>query len=612
MLSSDESPDFLRFRESQHERGSTRLVRTEIAALIVAMISMAIRHGLRQSTELQTDLLGGVIVLASLLISISCIVRYRWSLRQSSFLGEHWAKVGFAGFFLIGSMIVLAIAHQLPVIDGPSGPRIEWMYAYSEGLILVLGFLQGLSVSRAYASKGINPALLLVGSFVVLVTIGTFLLMLPRARAPLPGDEVSASAPFTTALFTATSASCVTGLIVEPTGEYWSRFGQIVILILFQVGGLGIMTFGALFIALAGRNLQVQETATLRKLLDSERLGDVRQLLITILIFTFTAEIVGAFLLSGLWADQPPQEKAFQAIFHSVSAFCNAGFSLTENSFVGMAGRWQIWFVSTGLIIVGGLGFGVVFNLYRILQTWIRNVVSRKNKTESLASENRLSLTSRLVLCSTLALLISGTFGFILLESFAVNGGNSGTVAWSDAWFQSVSFRTAGFNTVDLGKLQTTTKLFAIGMMFIGASPGSTGGGIKTICVALVFLSIVSLLKGKNRVEVGHRRIPASQVQRAFLIVTLGLFIVMVATFLLVLFESQPEKLIDHLFEATSAFATVGLSTGITPELTIPSRLVIVLTMFVGRVGPLTLLLALAGRQKRHAYDFPDERVALG
>jgi len=612
MLSPEEPQEFLHFRASQHERGSVRLVKAEVIALITAMITIAVRHGLRQSSDQQTDLLGGLIVIASLLIAVSCIVRYRWSLRRSSFLREHWGKVSFAGLFLVGSVTVFSVAHLLPVISGPAGPRFEWLYAYSEGLILSLGIFQGLSVSRAYASKGINPALLLAGSFVVLVTIGTFLLMLPRARAIGPDQTVQARAPFTTALFTATSASCVTGLIVEPTGTYWSRFGQSVILILFQIGGLGIMTFGALFIALAGRNLQVQETATLRKLLDSDRLGDVRQLLITILIFTFTAEIVGAFLISGLWPSAAPSEQAFQAMFHSVSAFCNAGFSLTEDSFVGMAHRWQIWLVVSGLIIVGGLGFGVVFNLYRVLQSRIRGPKKRRKIPENLFTQTRLSLTSRLVIYSSLSLLAIGTFGFILLESFASTGEDYTHVSWSDAWFQSVTFRTAGFNTVDLGEMQTTTKLFAIGMMFIGASPGSTGGGIKTISLALVLLAIFSLLKGNDRVEVGHRRIPAAQIQRAFLIVTSGLFIVMVATFFLVLFEAKPELLIDHLFEATSAFATVGLSTGITAELTTPSRLVIVLTMFIGRVGPLTMLLALAGKQKRPIYDLPEERVALG
>lgn len=611
MPAPDEHPEYLRFRDSVHERGSTRLVNLENAGLVIALIATAVHHGLRSSTEQESVLLGVIVLLMAAGISVSCLVRYRWSLRRASFRRENWAKVGFTGLFVFGAILVASTAHLLPPIDGRLGPRTSWLFAFAELVMLCLGLLQGLSVSRSYASKGINPALLLIGSFAVLITIGTFLLMLPRARAQDPSLKVHEGAPFVTALFTSTSASCVTGLIVEPTGTYWSRFGQSIILILFQVGGLGIMTFGALFIAIAGRSLQVQETATLRKLLDSDRLSDVRHLLITILIFTFSSELLGAVMISGLWDEDSFRERSFQSVFHAVSAFCNAGFSLTPDSFVGMSHHWEIWLAVPLLIITGGLGFGVVYNLFR--------AVRARRKTSSIVLtaqrdpflQTRISLTSRLVIGSTLVLLLVGTFGYYLLESFGSEHDTS-PVHWSDAWFQSVTFRTAGFNTVDLGEAQTTTKLFSIGMMFIGASPGSTGGGVKTVCISLLLLSVVSLLRGKDRLEIGHRWIPPYQIQRAFLIVTLGMVIVMVSTFLLVLFENKPEKLIDHLFEATSAFATVGLSTGITSELTTPSRLVIVLTMFAGRVGPLTLLLALAGKQQRPAYDLPMEKVTLG
>jgi trk system potassium uptake protein TrkH len=612
MSAPDDSSEFLRFRESVHERGSTRLVNLENAALVIALVATAIRHGLRQSTERESELLGAIVMLMAAGISVSCIVRYRWSLRRASFRRENWAKVGFSGLYLLGIVLVVSFATSLPPLDEGFGPRVSWSFAFSEVLILILGFLQGLAVSRAYAAKGINPALLLVGSFAVLITIGTFLLMLPRSRAQLPGAEIPQRAPFITALFTSTSASCVTGLVVEPTGTYWSRFGQSIILILFQVGGLGIMTFGALFIAIAGRGLQVRETATLRKLLDSERLSDVRQLLITILIFTFATEILGAVMISGLWSDVSPGERCFQSVFHSVSAFCNAGFSLTDNSFVGMSHRWEVWLTVPLLIITGGLGFGVVFNLFRTFRAHWKTPSMPLTVERDPLLETRISLTTRIVLWTTLILLLVGTFGYYMLESLSSGGSEADVVRWSDAWFQSVTYRTAGFNTVDLGQVQTTTKLFSVAMMFIGASPGSTGGGVKTVCIALLFLSVIALLRGKDRLEIGHRWVPPLQIQRAFLIITLSMLIVMVSTFLLVLFEDQPRKLIDHLFESTSAFATVGLSTGITPELTPPSRLVIVLTMFVGRVGPLTLLLALAGKQQRPAYDLPTERVALG
>jgi len=608
----DDPPEYLRFRESVHERGSARLVNLENTALAIALVATAVRHGLRQSTEQESVLLGMNVLLMAGVIAVSFVTRYQWSLRRASFRRQNWAKVGFTGMLALGLLLVVSFASSLPQLGGRLGPRTSWSFSYTEFLIVILGILQGLAVSRAYASKGINPALLLVGSFAVLIAIGTFLLMLPRSRAQVPGADVPEGAPFITALFTSTSASCVTGLVVEPTGTYWSRFGQSIILILFQVGGLGIMTFGALFIAIAGRGLQVQETATLRKLLDSERLSDVRHLLITILIFTFTTELLGAVMISGLWSDVSPGERAFQSVFHSVSAFCNAGFALTDNSFVGMSHHWEVWLTVPLLIITGGLGFGVVFNLFRTF------VARRKTPSMPLTVERdplletRISLTTRLVLWTTLILLVVGTFGYYILESFGSDPDAAAPLLWSDAWFQSVTYRTAGFNTVELGQVQTTTKLFSVAMMFIGASPGSTGGGVKTVCISLLFLSVINLLRGKDRLEIGHRWIPPVQIQRAFLIITLSMLIVMVSTFLLVLFEDQPEKVVDHLFESTSAFATVGLSTGVTPELTPPSRLVIVLTMFIGRVGPLTLLLALAAKTQRPAYDLPTERVALG
>lgn len=610
MPAPDHPPEYLRFRDSVNELGSARLVNFENAGLVIAIVATAVRHGLRSSTEQESGLLGAIVLLMGIGISISILVRYRWSLRRASFRRENWAKAGFAGLFIFCTVLAASIAHWLPQIGGGLGPRTNWSFATAEFLIVILGFLQGLSVSRGYASKGINPAVLLVGSFAVLITIGTFLLMLPRARAQDPGLETPRGAPFVTALFTSTSASCVTGLVVEPTGTYWSRFGQSIILILFQVGGLGIMTFGALFIAIAGRSLQMQEAATLRKLLDSDRLSDVRHLLITILIFTFSCEFLGAVMISGLWGQVSLKERCFQSVFHSVSAFCNAGFSLTEDSFVGMSHHWEIWLTVPLLIITGGLGFGVVYNLFRAFRAHRKTPSMPLIVERDPFLETRISLTSRMVIGATLVLLVAGTLGYYMLESFGSDGGSP--VRWSDAWFQSVTFRTAGFNTVDLGQAQTTTKLFAIGMMFIGASPGSTGGGVKTVCISLLLLSVVSLLRGKDRLEIGHRWIPPYQIQRAFLIVTLGMVIVMVSTFLLVLFENRPEKLIDHLFEATSAFATVGLSTGITSELTTASRLVIVITMFIGRVGPLTLLLALAGKQQRPAYDLPTEKVTLG
>ncbi|MFQ5730966.1 MAG: potassium transporter TrkG, partial [Planctomycetaceae bacterium] len=226
----------------------------------------------------------------------------------------------------------------------------------------------------------------------------------------------------------------------------------------------------------------------------------------------------------------------------------------------------------------------------------------------------RLTLTTRLAASTTVLLLVAGTLGYYLLESTSNATKPENDSPLAEAWFQAVTFRTAGFNTVDHGDLQPATKLFAIFLMFVGASPGSTGGGVKTVCFAVTALALLSILRGRDRVEIAGRTIPQELVNRALAIVWLGIAMVMAATLLLTLFEGdgQNGRFLDHLFEATSAFATVGVSTGITPELSSASRLVIIVTMFVGRVGPLTVLIALAGRQRTARYDYPVERVTLG
>jgi trk system potassium uptake protein TrkH len=479
---------------------------------------------------------------------------------------------------------------------------------WAEWLVLIRGLVGIVDITRRFTAHGWNPALLLVVSFLVLIAVGTLLLMLPRARA-----DATAGAPFLTALFTSTSASCVTGLIVEPTGTYWSRFGQTIILVLFQVGGLGIMTCGAFFAVLTGAQMRFRESATLRDLLDSDGLGNVRQLLRTIVTFTLIAELVGALFLSGLWSDQPFFEQAYQSIFHSVSAFCNAGFSLTvtDDSFTPLANRWQTLGVLPVLIIAGGLGFAVTYNVGLAAHTRIRTL--RTPPLFRLPRDRvRLTVSTKLVLITSAALLVMGMIGYYLLESTSSEPTRTPASLLGEAWFQSVTFRTAGFNTVDLGELQPATKLFAVLLMFIGASPGSTGGGVKTICFALAVVAVLSFLRGRDRVEVMGRTIPMRHVNRALTMIAVGMVTLMSTTLLVVLFEQKPALFLDHLFESASAFGTVGVSTGITAKLTAPSKMVIVVAMLLGRVGPLTLLLALAGREDEARYEYPSERIPLG
>ena len=492
----------------------------------------------------------------------------------------------------------------------PEGSQDYFFVAWSDVMISLMAVTGVLSFCRSLATKTNNSAVLLVGSFVVVISIGTVLLKLPSCR-PLDAAGADQTAPWNVALFTATSATCVTGLIVEPTGSYWSPLGHAVILSLFQIGGLGILTFGAFLAVLSGRRgLQFGEASTLRDMLDSENLQSARRILLTILLFTIGVEAVGALALLSMHPELPMGARIWDATFHSVSAFCNAGFSLRDDGFLDMGTRWQVWGPLTWLIILGGLGFPVISDLTTRVTSRFR--ARQLPMFHAPTRVSRLTVHSRLVLISTVVLLVSGSLLWFLLETLNATNDSSVPKRIADAWFQSVTFRTAGFNTVDHQAMHPATKLLAIFLMFIGAAPGSTGGGVKTVVFAVTMLNVWSVIRGRNRVEVFGRRIPVAQVARSLAMIAVGIAIVMLTTGLLVIFEQQPERFLDHLFEATSAFGTAGVSAGITSSLSLPSRLLICFVMFLGRIGPITLLLAMAASADTARYEFPEERVGLG
>lgn len=607
-------------RDTLHPARVRLLRQGDFVALSVGIASVLLDNAIRESQFFHRPWeFGALSFLAAAWLTLTMALRYRWSLARSS-LFRRW-KVGFiiSGLWVSGILAVVIFGPLLPGWE--SGARTRWdaMVALSELALLARSASVIIVVLRGAAAEAFNPALILVASFLGVIAVGTALLMLPRARVR-PAFGPADSAPFVTALFTATSATCVTGLIVEDTPTYWSREGQCVIFALFQIGGLGIMTFGALFGLISGRNFQLREHANLGNLLESEGLGDVRRLLLAILGFTLFAEGLGAVMLFTLWPELPLGERLFQSLFHAVSAFCNAGFALTPDSFVGMADRWQVGGALAGLIIVGGLGFSVLNDLVR---TGVRRV-RHQSLTPTLLPDRpliRMTLTSRLVVVTSIVLLLGGTIVLYLIERAATHQTRP-DLPLADAWFQSVTFRTAGFNTVDLGELHPATKLVAILLMFVGASPGSTGGGIKTIVFAVAILAMISLFRGRDRVECFGRTLPDVLIQRAMAVMFLSLSAVMGTTILLMLYEDRAAYFLDYLFEAVSAVGTVGVSStvpledgrmsSVTQSLSTPSRLVIVVAMFVGRVGPLTLLIALSGRTTTARYHYPEERVTLG
>jgi potassium uptake TrkH family protein len=396
----------------------------------------------------------------------------------------------------------------------------------------------------------------------------------------------------------------VTGLIVVDTSSAFTPFGQLVILLLIQVGGLGLMTFTTFFTMFSGR-LSIKERVLMQEMLSRESLGQVRQTLLGIITVTLLIELVGAVLLYYSWGDvgfASERAKIFSSVFHSVSAFCNAGFSLfSENLAVsGAAMNVQLNLVFASLIILGGLGFIAIINIVSI-RPW-GHPGSRLRF--------RLTTHTRIVLITSGILLAGGMLLFYFMEYHNTLKALSWWEKILASFFQSVTTRTAGFNTTDIGGMTVPATLIFLILMFIGASPGSTGGGIKTTTAALVFLSAVNYARGKPTIDIAQRRVLPSTVERAYATLLFAFALIGLSVFLLSLFEPFP--LLDIVFEVISAAATVGLSRGITFALADASKIVLIFTMLIGRVGTLTMMMALTRRAALGRYDYPTEQIVVG
>ncbi|EDX84357.1 Cation transport protein, putative [Synechococcus sp. PCC 7335] len=434
--------------------------------------------------------------------------------------------------------------------------------------------------------------------FLVLIAVGTLLLLLPFSTAS--GEWNS---PLV-ALFTATSAVCVTGLIVVDTGSYFSTFGQGVVLMLIQLGGLGYMTATTLLLLLIGRRLCLKDKLAIQQAMDTSELSNVKALLVSIIAMTAIFELTGAFcLLPTFLEDFSPGQSLWLAIFHSISAFNNAGFSLFSDSLVRYAEvAWPMVVISV-LIVMGGIGYQVIMEGFM----WLRSRLSGR-KTHTV-----FSLHFKIVTSTTLALLALGTLAFFLIEfdNPATLANKSFSSKLLLAGFQSVVMRTAGFNSIDIGSMETSALFVAIALMFVGASPGSTGGGIKTTTVRILVVSTKAALRGKEEVNCYQRQIPLVRVLKALAVVVASVISVVIITTCLSL--SDPNlRFIDLLFETVSAFATVGVSTAATGDLSIGGQLFIICTMYIGRVGILLLMSALLGDPSPSAIHFPEEDLLTG
>jgi trk system potassium uptake protein TrkH len=450
-------------------------------------------------------------------------------------------------------------------------------------------------------------------TFAVAIGCGTLLLSLPWASAGAPLSALDA-------LFTATSATCVTGLVVVDSGTDLSLFGQLVVLSLIQLGGLGIMTYSTLAIILMGKRIRLRDRVVVTSVLSADGGSDLHALMRAIIGMTIAFEAVGAVLIAWRWPTDSLSSALYAGVFHSISAFCNAGFGLLSDSLESLRGDLVVNIVIMALFVIGGLGFPVVLEL--------AGFVRPKRRRRQM-----MSLHTKIVLLVTAGLFLVGTVSVFLLESKHALAGLPLDERITAAAFQALTPRTAGFNTLPTDHLLSSTLFIIILLMIVGGSPGSTAGGIKTTTLGVLLAYFYSRFRGDESVDAFRRTVPPVDLRRAVTIAGLAFMVLCLGLLLLLLAEGAvpPEELADlanhvepaqnapHtalflelMFEATSAFSTVGLTTGVTSSLSAAGRLIIILLMFIGRIGPLTLAVALINRSVRASFRYPEEHILVG
>lgn len=540
------------------------------------------------------------------LFAASYFVRIFYSFERWKLIKATWFE-----FFLMLLIIVIGIANLIQ--DGnvfemlfQSWDVEKYQEIYTGFITLYMSYLIGFQFVKASSYLtflAIKPATTFIFSFILLIFVGAGFLMLPEMTT------VKGGAPFLEAFFTSTSASCVTGLIIVDTATYWSFKGHLVLMFLMQLGGIGIVSFATFFTTFLKSGVGIKQQRIIQDFLLSESLHSARGLLRQVIHITVFIEAIAAVLIFFTWGSGVQfdgiGQKVFYSIFHAVSAFCNAGFSLFSNGLneSALQGSQILHIVIALTIILGGLGFST-----------IQDVFSPKALRERLDKPwKEWKLSTKIAIHTSGVLTILGMLVYILVERDNPNtvGGMGNFETMVSAFFQSVTTRTAGFNTIDFGDLKQPTLLFFIFLMFIGASSGSTGGGIKTSTFLLISISSFAMIRGKQQVDLGKRTISPELISKAMSILAFAIFYNFFMIFLLTLTDPSID-FVQIAFEEVSAFATVGLSTGITADLSLSGKSLIIFTMFIGRIGTLTLLLALSSRVVTTNYKYPNAHLMVG
>ena len=572
------------------------LRKTLLFLAIISIISLIAEYGfyLPQNYIDLNRLLQKIILYGFLFHTIIKVILY---INDLKFLKSHIFEMLIALLIFLHisspSMIESIFKYFNPYLSPES---IASLYIILSQLLVIFNLIiGGVKYSQKIMIANIQPTTLMVISFGIIILLGTLLLLLPKATV----NGIS----IVDALFTSTSAVCVTGLIVVDTSTYFTTFGKTIILLLIQIGGLGIMTLTTFIAFIIGDSAQLKHYSAIKTLLGEENIGRIKNTIFVIGLTTFFIEGLGAF---SIYEFLDPNlfkhngERLYFAVFHSVSAFCNAGFSLTKDNLADVYLKYDVGLLSTimFLIILGGLGFPVLSNLgkkYLLFRFKRRRI--------------HLSLHTKLALITSALLIIVGTFFFFVLEYNKTLKDYSLSYQIIYSLFHSISARTAGFNTLDIGSFASSTMFIFVILMWIGASPMSTGGGIKTTTFAVSLLNIYSIASGREKLEMFKRQISDISITKAFSTVILSVSYIAFAIFLLLLTENF--KFDDILFEVVSAVGTVGLTRGITPFLSIFGKIVIIISMFFGRIGLFSIFLILIREKPKGKYEYAKEDIII-
>lgn len=537
------------------------------------------------------------------------IIGALYLIRSIFFKGSTGNKKVFITQFVIGAFLLLFF---FPLFVISYGETFEYYLYQTSGIQMLSFFLFFLELSRMEINlliKVLNPAQLFMVSFALIIFGGAMFLMMPMSTT-VPIN-------FTDALFTATSAVCVTGLTVVDTATRYTFLGKFVILALIQIGGIGVMTITSFFGIFFKEKSSLREQSMLRDYLSEDNFDGILKSLMKVVLFTLIIEAAGAtmvYLSLEKNALGSVNENLKFSIFHSVSAFCNAGFStLTDNLYdARIRTNYSVHIWIANLIVLGGIGFPVLLNLYQYCKCQVKWLFEYFKTGKSYVHRvNMITLNSKIVMFTTFLLIVFGTLAFFYFEKEHTQQGMDLKARLATSYFQSITPRTAGYNNYAMSVLSMPSILITIFLMWIGASPVSTGGGIKTSTFALAIMNTFRIMKGQNHIEIHRYEIHEYSVNKAFAIITLSLFTIVLGAFGIFIFDGK-FGMIKIIFECFSAFGTVGLSLNLTPKLSEPSKFILIMLMFLGRMGCITLLLSFVKAFGNSTlYRYPKENIII-